>query len=170
MWGKPIPLILQLWIASVSPVLFGQADEQMEYVSGKLPSPVVVAVPVDVPLPKSLLLSPTIPYSDDGVVLDIVFPQVPQPINFAAPALGGWGLSKRQICRPFRWPVRYPQTPSEQSTTNCLRRAPGEDFQNRSLKPNWIWRAPEVSSARLTSLVDCPKVPGSEVRFPGWPN
>src|SRR6266446_5190302 len=46
----------------------------------------------------------------------------------------------------------------------------GKGYQNVSFRPNWSCRAPEVPSARLTSEVDCPKVPGSDVRLPGWLN
>jgi hypothetical protein len=42
--------------------------------------------------------------------------------------------------------------------------------QNLSFIPNWICRAPVVRSGCFTSEVDWPKVPGFDVRFPGWPN
>jgi hypothetical protein len=55
-WGRGAPFSVQLWSASVSPVLCGHAVEHTEYVSGKLPSPVVVVLLVEVPLPRVCVL------------------------------------------------------------------------------------------------------------------
>jgi hypothetical protein len=62
-WGKGKPPKVQFCKASVSPGLPGQEDEHTEYLSWKLPSPVVVLLPVAVPLPRSCLL-PTVMTSD----------------------------------------------------------------------------------------------------------